>query len=106
MVPSAKAGPKAPTGVGSVTRRVLITFPVIINSLKQTGEFPSRIIAGDESGRARRGFWSQDGELSLAPDFSPVSGASEHREAVSTAFPRKANPLKRVLSAGIRVPPG
>jgi hypothetical protein len=39
-----------------------------------------------------------DGNISLAPGFSPVMIAGNHQGAGSTAFARKGNPLKRVLS--------
>jgi hypothetical protein len=42
--------------------------------------------------------FEQSQKISLAPGFSPVMIAEARRGAVSTAFARKGNPLKRVLS--------
>jgi hypothetical protein len=53
-------------------------------------KFPTEFLPGASQ------FLNRGWKISLAPGFSPVMTVEDLREAVSTAFARKENPLKRV----------
>jgi hypothetical protein len=72
---------------GYETRRSCSTGPDIVSNNFSNGKTP------DASQ-----FLNRAGKISLAPGFSPVMITEDRRGAVSTAFARKGNPLKRVLS--------